>query len=137
MAKSLNTSHRLNILECQLSVIAVSASWLPTTFGTFTELHSILSSLHKPSEEVFMQLLYTNCVPIIAYACDIKCYSARDMRDCNTALNHAIRKIFSFNRLESVKTLRESFGMKSSYEFYVKTKNLYQNENLMTQLLYI
>ena len=78
-----------------------------------------------------MQLLYTNCVPIIAYACDIKCYSARDMRDCNTALSDAIRKIFSFNRWESVRTLRESCGMKSLYEIFAISKRKFDDSILV------
>ena len=62
--------------------------------------NSILSVLHKPSEEVSMQLLYTNCVSIITYACAVKSFSAKETRDCNTALNDAIRKIFSFHQWE-------------------------------------
>ena len=60
--------------------------------------NSILTTIQKPSEEIVMQLLYTNCVPIITYACRIKCFSSRDMRDCNAAINDCIRTIFSFHR---------------------------------------
>ena len=62
----------------------------------------ILMSLNKPNEKVLMQLLNTNCIPIITYACDVKSYSAQDMRDCNTAVNNANRKIFTFQCWESV-----------------------------------
>ena len=82
--------------------------------------NSILSALKKPSEEILMHLLYTNCVPVISYACAVKAYSAHEMRDCYTAINNLIRKIFTFHRWESVHTLRESFGLKSIYEIFAQ-----------------
>ena len=44
--------------------------------------NSLLSVLSKPSEEVLMYLLYTNCVPIITYAFNVK-----DLLDSITAVN--------------------------------------------------
>ena len=35
--------------------------------------NSLLSVLNKPSEEVLMHLLYTNCVPVITYAICMQC----------------------------------------------------------------
>ena len=84
--------------------------------------NSLLSVLRKPSEEVLMHFLYTNCVPIITYACNVKEFSAKDVRDINTAINHAIRKIFSFNRWEGVRALREGCGMKSIYDIFADAK---------------
>ena len=52
----------------------------------------------------------------------MQCYSASGMRDCNTAVNDAIRKVFKFNRWESIRTLRECFGLKSSYEIFANTR---------------
>ena len=89
--------------------------------------NSILSVINKPSEEVLMHLLYTNCIPIIAYACNVKEFSAKDMRDLNTAVNDAIRKIYSFNRWESVRALREGNGMKSIYEIFANAKQKLEN----------
>ena len=89
--------------------------------------NSILTALHKPSEEVLIKLLYTNCVPIITYACHVKQFSAHDMRNCNTAINDAIRRIFTFNRWESVRSLRESFGMKSLYDIFARAAFDFQN----------
>ena len=40
------------------------------------------------------------------------------MQDCSTAVNDALRLIFGFNRWESVRTLRESFGYKSLVELF-------------------
>ena len=80
--------------------------------------NAILNTLKKPKEEVLMHLLYTNCVPILTYACSAKIYSSKEMRDCNTALNDAIRKIFGFHRWESVRHLREGLGYKSLYDIF-------------------
>ena len=65
-----------------------------------------------------MQLLYTNCVPILTYGCAVKEFSAKEMTNCTVALNDAIRKIVSFKRWESVRSLRESFGYKSLYDIF-------------------
>ena len=70
-----------------------------------------------------MHLLYTCCVPILSYASAVKAYPARQVQDCSTALNDALRFIFGFNRWESVRSLRESFGYKSLVEIFQKTKN--------------
>ena len=80
--------------------------------------NSILTSLNKPNVTVQMQLLYSNCVPILSYACNVKTFSAQEMRDCNTAVNNAIRKIFSFQRWESVQFFCDGFQMKSIYELF-------------------
>ena len=104
--------------------------------------NSVLSALHKPSEEVLMQLLYTNCVPIITYACGVKSYSARDMRDCNTAINNSIRKIFTFHRWESVRSLRESLGFQSVYDIFARTtenfhKSMAVQQNSVLRQIYL
>ena len=80
--------------------------------------NSILNALHKPSEPVLMHLLYTNCVPTLTYACSIKLFSAKEMQECSTALNNAIRRIFTYHRWESIRVLRETFGYKSLIEMF-------------------
>ena len=80
--------------------------------------NAILNVLNKPNEEILMHLLYTNCVPTLTYASSVKSFSSKDMADCTTALNDAIRKIFSFNRWESVRVLRTNFGYKSLVEIF-------------------
>ena len=80
--------------------------------------NSILNVLRKPDDCILLHLLYSNCVPTLTYACAVKMYSSREMQDCNTALNNAIRKIFTYNRWESIRTLRESFGYMSLTEIF-------------------
>ena len=45
------------------------------------------------------------------------------MQDCTTATNDALRLVFGYNRWESVRSLRESFGYKSLVELFNVSKN--------------
>ena len=77
-----------------------------------------------------MKLLYTNCVPILTYACAVKEFSAATMSKCNTVINNAIRRIFSFATFESVRHLRESFHYKSIYEIFSIAKSKFIHSSL-------
>ena len=46
----------------------------------------------------------------------------REKESLHVALNDAIRRIFSYHRWESIKTLRESFGYQSITEIFAKRK---------------
>ena len=85
--------------------------------------NAILNTLNRPNEEIQMQLLYSNCVPILSYTSAVKVYESADFHDCNTALNNAIRKIFSFHRWESVRSLRESLMYPSLTEIFAKSRD--------------
>ena len=74
-----------------------------------------------------MQLLYTCCIPILSYASAVKVYSSRQMQDCNTTVNDALRLIFGFNRWESVRALRVSFGYKSLVDLFAIAKRKFEN----------
>ena len=80
--------------------------------------NSIIHSLPSAHEHTLVSLLYSNCVPILTYACNVKEYSSSDMSSCNTAVNNALRKVFGFSRWESIRTLREMFDMKSLYDIF-------------------
>ena len=86
----------------------------------FCSANTILNVLNKPSEQVLLNLMYTNCVPILTYACEVKSYTSREMMRFDVALNDCIRKIFTFNRWESTRELRRSFGYDSISEIYAK-----------------
>ena len=60
---------------------------------------------------------------ILSYACPVKDYPSRQMQDCTTAINDALRLVFGYNRWESVRSLRESFGYKSLVELFNVSKN--------------
>ena len=48
----------------------------------------------------------------------MKEYSTKQMQECNTAVNDALRLIFWYDRWESVRALRESFGYFSLTELF-------------------
>ena len=64
--------------------------------------NSILRSHVKPHTTILMKLLYTNCVPVITYACAVREFSASDMGRCHVAVNNAIRHVFSFGTWQSI-----------------------------------
>ena len=94
----------------------------PDIASFYRAANSVLNVLTNAQENTLMQLLYTNCVPILSYACPVKFFSAAEMSNCNTAINNVVRKIFGFQRWESVRTLRELFGYQSIYQIFANAK---------------
>ena len=90
--------------------------------------NSILYSRVKPNSDVLMKLLYTNCVPIISYACAVKEFSASDMYRCHVAVNNAIRRIYSFGVWQSIRHIRDSKGFKSVYEIFASAKRKFLSD---------
>ena len=95
----------------------------PDISSFFRATNSVLSVLKGAHEHTLMHLLYTNCVPILTYACSVKEYSASDMSDCNTAMNSALRRVFGFTDWRSIRVLRQSFNFKSIYEVFQGAKD--------------
>ena len=87
--------------------------------------NSIISSVAKPNEQVSMRLLYSFSVPILTYASEVKQFCYADMHDCNVALNDAIRRIFSYNRWESIRTLRQQLGYTDLYTTFAKRRQIF------------
>ena len=73
-----------------------------------------------------VHLVYTCCVPILSYASAVKEYPSRQMQVCTTAINDALRLLFGFNRWESVRSLRESFGYKFLVDIFHASKNKFE-----------
>ena len=80
--------------------------------------NTVLNVHQKPSEQILMKMLYATCVPHLTYASDVILYSAAQMQPLNVALNDCIRRIFTYNRWESVRFLRLSFGYPSLIEIF-------------------
>ena len=95
--------------------------------------NTILNILHKPSEEVQMRLLYSNCVPALTYACEVKVHESRDMMRMDVAVNDSIRKIFGFQRWESTRSLRQSYGYDSICETYAKRRQKFLKNIRLTK----
>ena len=70
----------------------------PDITNFFRACNSVLRVLDEAHEMTQLTLLYSNCVPILTYACGVKQFSSSDMSDCNVAVNNALRKTFGFQR---------------------------------------
>ena len=55
------------------------------------------------------------CVSVLFYGIEVKGYLTRDMSNIHVAMNDGIRKIFGWNRWESVCLLKEFFGYRDIY----------------------
>ena len=84
--------------------------------------NSILTTVKKPHEPTQMHLLYSFSVPILTYTAEVKCLSYNEMHKCIVALNDAIRRIFSFNRWESIRSLRLALGYDDLFTIFTKKK---------------
>ena len=101
----------------------LSFSAKPDLRSFYRASNAILYSATKPNERILMKLLYTNCVSILSYACSVKQFDASEMTSCNTAINNAIRRIFSFKTFESVRHLRQMHNCLSIYEIFARAKS--------------
>ena len=98
----------------------------PDLSSFYRATNAILGTLKGAHEHVLLNLLYSNCVPIITYACAVKDFSNSDMSDCNLAMNNAFRKIFGFTRWQSIRVLREMFGFKSLYVIFKEAQDKFR-----------
>ena len=92
----------------------------------YSSVNSVLNVMRKPSNRVLMKLLYSICVPIVTYACDVATYHYKEKDSLHVALNDAIRRIFTYERWESVKNLRESHGYQSITQIFAERKNCFE-----------
>ena len=90
---------------------------------------SILRSVKKPNELVLMNLLYSNCVPSLTYCAEVKDLSSANMHKCNVALNDSIRLIFTYNRWESTRHLRQQLHFPNIYEIFHSRKCHFLEKN--------
>ena len=67
---------------------------------------------------VLLKMLYAACVPNLTYSCEAICYNSRQFGAMDVALNDAIRRIFGYDRWESVRHLRSTHGYPSLTEIF-------------------
>ena len=84
--------------------------------------NSIQSCTKRRKENVQLQLLYSNCVPLLTYGAAVKDLSYNEKQRHNVAINNAIRRIFGFQRWESIRQLREFYGFESIEMMFPKAK---------------
>ena len=112
---------------------SISFSHLNPLIKFKRSVNSILNVNMRPSEPVLLQLLYTMCVPILTYASEAISYSSSQMNSLNVALNDCIRNVFTYNRWESVRYLRMSFGYPSLTDIFHKRTALFLKQIPLTQ----
>ena len=95
----------------------------PDITNFYRASNSVLAALKGAHEHVALTLVYSNCVPILTYACAVKQYSNSDMSDCNVAINNACRRIFGFKQWQSIRVLREIFDFKSLYVIFKESQD--------------
>ena len=84
----------------------------------YRSLNCLLSAIRKPNELVLMNLLYSNCVSGLTHAAEVKVISNAELSNCNVALNNGIRRIFSYNRWESTRHLRQQLSYPNITEIF-------------------
>ena len=92
------------------------------------KINSFLFYTYDAEPHVLVSLLYSNCVPILTYACAVKEFSAADMSDCNLAINNVFEKIFGFREWQSIRYIRQYFEMKSIYELFHVAKDKFRTQ---------
>ena len=100
--------------------LTFSASHLKPLIKFRSSANTVLNVNRKPSEQILMKMLYATCIPHLTYAADVIKYSVSQLHSMNVAVNDCIRRIFTFNRWESVRYLRLSFGHPSLELKYLK-----------------
>ena len=82
----------------------------------------LLNTCYRPSEEVMMKILYTNCIPILSYGSQVKFYNSKDTREVSVAVNDCIRKVFGYHRWTSIRDLRMQMGYRAIEEIFALQK---------------
>ena len=125
--ESIEIVHKWKYLGCHIcSGKELVFSGQADLFSFRRSANSIVSVLRKPSEQVSMTLLYTFAVPILTYAAEVKLFPNSEMNDCHVALNDAIRRIFGYNRWESIRTLREGLGYLDITSLFAKRRQSFR-----------
>ena len=112
---------------------SISFSAKPALASFYRAVNSIFSVLRKPDESVLMSLLYSNCVSVLTNGAEVVEFSNSEMRSCNTALNDAIRKVFSYQRWESIRHLRQTMGYPNIYDIFSRQSTRFINANLKSR----
>ena len=84
----------------------------------FRAVNLVITVLKDAHENILLKLLYTNCIPMLTYACLMKEFSASGMSCCNVAVNNVFQKSFGLSHWESICGLCQQVGLKSIYEIF-------------------
>lgn len=71
----------------------------------YASVNSILNKCKYASDFVKLHLMESQCLPVITYCIESLCLDSSQMKEINSWWNSVYRKIFGFNKWESVKEL--------------------------------
>ena len=69
-----------------------------------------------------MQLLFSNGVPKLTFGAPVKDLNSSEINQFNVAFNTAVRRIFGFQRWQSIRQFREVYGFDSIETLFFKAK---------------
>jgi hypothetical protein len=75
------------------------------------------------SEECFMYVLRTQCIPILTYGAGVWRCNSEALRGIGVTFNNAVRKVFHYRKFESVKDILRGFGI-LPMDLYIKRVRL-------------
>ena len=78
-----------------------------------------------------MRLLYTSCVPLLKYSCEVSPHDSKEKVCMDVALNDCTKKIFTFNQWESTRELRRAMGYDPITEIFAKQKASFDQSILL------
>ena len=87
---------------------SVDLLYVPRNF--FASVNTVLSNCKFVSDMVKLELLEKHCLPLLMYCVESLSLSVNQIKDLNIFWNSVYRKIFNYNRWESVKLLISLLG---------------------------
>lgn len=107
----------------------------------FTSVNSVLNSARYMSDLIKLELCEKMCLPLLLYCAESLFFCTKQMNDMNSWWNSVYRKIFSYNRWESVKPIIAMLNrLDLRHILYLKTikflKMLKDNGDVMLSTFY-
>lgn len=113
----------------------------PLTRAFFTACNCIYSAAKYCNEITHLSLQETYCLPILLYGMSAICLNVSQSKSLNSCWNSVYRKIFGFNRWESVKTFICGLGRLDLHHIIIKQRtkfyiHLTNSASLTMQILF-
>jgi hypothetical protein len=102
-----NSVKYLGIMLSAGNVLSVDIGYMKRRF--YASCNSVLNSCKYVSEDVKLHLVKSFCLPMLTYCIGALNLSKQNIRELGVCWNDAFRKIFHYNRWESVKDLQFFF----------------------------
>jgi hypothetical protein len=101
--KWVNQIKYLGVNLCEGRKFVVDLSLVRRNF--FASVNNVLSSCNYVSDMVKLELLEKHCLPLLMYCVESLCLTSVQVAELNSYWNSVYRRVFNYNRWESVKEL--------------------------------